>query len=70
MTEQPPFIVIAIRDYPTMPIGWRGSYFVGFAQTLDVALEIAHEEVVSRGGKYGCVIFNTNTGNQVGDPAQ
>ena len=49
------YIVIAIRGYPDLPIGWRDSYYVGQSENIVEAKRLAREEVQSRGGKYGCV---------------
>lgn len=53
------YIIIAIRDYPDLPIGWRGSYLVGQSDNINEAREMAREEVQQRGGKYGCVVYYT-----------
>lgn len=54
------YIVIAIRDFPTFPLRWRGSYFVAQRETIELAKDAAKEEVRLRGGKYGCVIYRAN----------
>lgn len=58
------YIIIAIRDYPDLPIGWRDSYLVGQSDNINEAKEMARNEVQQRGGKYGCVVYHT--GNYFG----
>lgn len=58
------FIIIAIQDFPDIPIGWRYSYIVGYAPTKEEAVEMAHMEIDSRGGKYGCVIYDAESGKE------
>ena len=53
------YIIIAIRDYPDLPIGWRDSYLVGQSENINKAKEMARDEVQQRGGKYGCVVYYT-----------
>lgn len=57
------YIIIAIRDYPDLPIGWRDSYLVGQSENIDEAKEMARNEVQQRGGKYGCIIYDASRPN-------
>lgn len=54
------YIIIAIRDFPTFPLKWRGSYFVAQCETIEQAKDAAKAEARLRGGKYGCVIYRDN----------
>lgn len=55
------YIIIAIRDYPDMPVGHRNSYIVGYESAENRARGIAENEVKLRGGKYGCIVLDTET---------
>lgn len=61
------FITLAILDFPDLPIGWRGSYIVGYAPSKDEAVEMAMIEIDSRGGKYGCIVYDMETGSAVSE---
>jgi len=58
MENKARFIVIAVRDFPDLT-EWRGSYFVQAADTMGEAILIAQYETGQRGGKYGCIIYDT-----------
>lgn len=52
------FHVIAIRNLnDNIPFHWNGSYYVGNRPTLSEAIELAENEKLSRGHKYGCVVY-------------
>ena len=53
------YVVIAIRDLLFI-ISWGGSYFVDSTDSLEDAIALAKEEEESRGGKYGCLIYDTH----------
>jgi len=50
--------VIMIRDFPDLPIGWRGSYILGQWANAEIAQKQAIKEVAKRGGKYGAVLYD------------
>ncbi len=60
------YVVIAIRDLPFIT-SWRGSYFVDSRDSLEEAILLAKQEEELRGGKYGCLIYDTLTsdGNEI-----
>lgn len=53
------YIIIAIRDYPDMPVGHRDSYIAGYESAENRARDLAGKEVKERGGKYGCIVLDT-----------
>lgn len=53
------YVVIAVRDLNYMQ-EWRGSYFVDSRDSLEDAIILAKEEEELRGGKYGCLIYDTH----------
>lgn len=55
------YIIIAIRDYPDMPVGHRHSYIVGYESAEVRARTMAENEVKERGGKYGCIVLDIKT---------
>lgn len=62
------FTVIAIRGLEKkFDFTWNGSYFLGTYFNLGTAIKAANDEVKSRGGKYGCIVYDVSVpeSNQV-----
>jgi len=55
--------IIAIRDFPRLPCGFRGSYVIPeVCSTIEEARAIAEEERIMRGKKYGFLFLKAKIG--------
>jgi len=60
------YTIIMIRDFPLLPIGFRGLYILSESSpSIDGAIMALKEEVKLRGGKYGGCVCLEGEGNVV-----
>ncbi len=53
------YIVVFIRDFPELPIGWRSSYCVNYNKHINYGLVIVNKlnTIKEHGGKYGAIVY-------------
>lgn len=52
--------VVMIRDFPDLPIGWRGSYILKRFRRADRAIMAAKAEILRTGRKYGALLYRSD----------